>query len=100
MMWGDGYGIWWMWIPGFLLALLILGGIAFIVVLAVRMTGSQHTHGTGGDPARPAPGEAARRILEDRLARGEISVEEYRERVRALDEHIGPSSREAGDRSA
>ena len=85
MMWDYGYGMWWMWIPGLLLALLIIGGIggiAALIVMVVRSTGSStrppDTKRPGTDPAR--------RILEERLARGEITPEQYRELRSSLDE--------------
>lgn len=85
-MWNYGYGAWWMWLPASLLFLVIVGGIVVGIVLLVRMSDSTNRPGTTDDSAGPVTGGSARRILEDRLARGEISVEEYRERLRALDE--------------
>jgi len=82
MMWDYGYGMWWMWIPGILLALLIIGGIVALVVLAVRSTGSSALP----PDTKPADVDPARRILEERLARGEITPEQYRELRSTLDE--------------
>lgn len=61
-----------MWIPGLLLTILIVTAIVVVVVLAVR------------SPARPGntgmvQTDAAGRVLDERLARGEINVEQYRE---------------------
>ncbi|HET6672190.1 MAG TPA: SHOCT domain-containing protein [Agromyces sp.] len=83
MMWDYGYyGMWWMWIPGLLLALLIIGGIAALIVMAVRSTGSS----TRPPDTTPPNTDPARRILEERLARGEITPEQYRELRSTLDE--------------
>lgn len=79
MMWDYGYGAWWMWIPGLLLTLLIVAGIVVLIVLAVRSTGRSHD-------TRPAELDPARRILDERLARGEITPEQYRGLRSTLDE--------------
>lgn len=86
MMWDYGYGMWWLWIPGLLLPLLIVAGIVVLIVLAVRSSGSAgRPHDT-----QPAQSDPARRILEERLARGEITPEQYRELRTTLDERRGP----------
>jgi putative membrane protein len=81
MMWDYGYGAWWMWIPGVLIPLLVVAGIVVAVVLAVRATrsGSPAPGGSGPQP------DSARRILEDRLARGEITPDQFRELLEALE---------------
>ena len=86
MMWNHWYGAWWMWVPASLLFLVIVGGIVVGIVLLARMSDSSNSPGATDDSAGPATGGSARRILGDRLARGDISVEEYRERVGALDD--------------
>lgn len=86
MMWDYGYGMWWMWIPGLLLALLIIGGIVALIVLAIRSSSSP----TPPHDAKPAELDPARRILEERLARGEITPEQYRELRSTLDEGRRP----------
>jgi putative membrane protein len=57
-------------------------GLVVLIVLAVLflLRSGGVTTGRGG---RPAPG-AAEQILAERLARGEIDVEEYRARLAAL----------------
>ena len=84
MMWDYGYGMWWMWIPGLLLTLLIVAGIVALIVLAVRSSGRPH------DNTRPTDQDVARRILDERLARGEITTEQYRELRSTLDEGRHP----------
>jgi putative membrane protein len=83
MMWGYGMGNVWMWIWG----LFALIGLAILVLLAVRMfgggygTGSRHTL----DPQPPGR-SPARQILDERFARGELTADEYRDRIKVLGE--------------
>lgn len=88
MMWDYGYGMGWGWI----LILFGLLAVAALVVLVVRSF-------TAGPPSPPPgqppthgqpPGSNARAILEERLARGEVTPDEYREIRRALDETSPP----------
>lgn len=89
MMWDYGYGmgLGWLWL---ILALL---GLAALIVLVVRSfttgppPGSPPAHGP--HPGQP-PRSNARAILEERLARGEVTPDEYREIRRALDETAPP----------
>jgi len=83
MMWDYGYGMWWMWIPGLLVPLLIIAGIVVLIVLATRSSGRPHDTG-------PADLDSARRILDERLARGEVTPEQYRELRTTLDEGRRP----------
>ncbi|MDA3629598.1 SHOCT domain-containing protein [Saccharopolyspora oryzae] len=71
--WGPGMHGGPGWFIGPIFFLLFLGLIATVVVLAVRRR-----------PCRKAAGERAREILSERYARGEISSEEYRERLDGL----------------
>ena len=75
MGWGGG---WWMLIWG----TLMMVGLVVLVVWLVRTTatGSGATRGSGGED----PLASARRILAKRYARGELSTEEYRERLDQL----------------
>lgn len=71
---GFGMGGWW---------LLMVTGVVLLVVLLVRLLVAGRSRGPGGDvPAR----SAARRLLDERYARGELTGEEYQERVRTLGE--------------
>lgn len=79
MMFGNGFGWGWMWFGGVLLLLIL----AALIILIVRA-------GSAGSSARvgqlpPAP-NTARQIAEERLARGEITPDEFRQVARALDE--------------
>jgi putative membrane protein len=71
----DGWGGEWWWIVGrmFFLAVWVL-----LIVLAVRW------FGRGGRRREPSGLERARDVLAERYARGEISTEEYNERLERL----------------
>jgi putative membrane protein len=72
---GQMMGGWgWMWLVG-LLSMLLLVALGVVVVWAVTRSGST---------SRPDPTSRAREILNERYARGEISTDEYRERLDAL----------------
>ncbi|WP_442576655.1 SHOCT domain-containing protein [Microbacterium sp. F51-2R] len=81
MMYGHGFGWGWMWLGGILLLLIL----AALIILIVRMSTSGQSTGAGQAP-RAAP-SSARQIAEERLARGEITPDEFRQIARALDEH-------------
>ena len=75
---------------GLAVVVLVLVGFALLIYVAIRV-GTRSPDATGAPPTpagpqsgTPAGGEAARRILEERLARGEIDVDEFTERMRAL----------------
>jgi putative membrane protein len=76
----------WMLGPGWgwLFMALLLAGLVLVVVVLVRVLAG----GVGGGPAAGGGGVAgqrwARQILAERYARGQISTEEYRARLRAL----------------
>lgn len=79
MMNGHAFGWGWMWFAGIVLILIL----AALIVLIVRAS-------MGGAPSTgrvpSAVGGSARQIAEERLARGEISPDEFRQIARALDE--------------
>jgi len=65
----------WVWL------VLIVAGLLVIGYVAVRLAqGRQSTSPTGSDPS----GVTARRILDERYARGEIDDEEYQRRRNLL----------------
>jgi len=81
MMWGYGSNMgWMMWLWG----ILLLAGIALLVLVAVRLSGTGRTH--GGPPGPDAGRTRAQQILDERFARGELTAEEYHERLRVLGE--------------
>lgn len=83
-MMGYGSGMGWWWIFG----LLLLVGLVLLVVVAVRAAGGGVRR--AGDLPRADDGQLgrsrAREVLDERYARGELTTEEYRERLTALGE--------------
>lgn len=69
--------------------LLIVGTVVLGLVLVKAFTGSSGGGTRQGGAASPPTGAGPRRsreILDERDARGEISTEEFRERLRTLEE--------------
>lgn len=75
MDWGDSNGwAWWWMLPMMLFMVLLAGAVIWGVVAVVRSTTST------AQITRPD----AEDVLNERFARGEIDVSEYRERLDAL----------------
>lgn len=74
MMSAMGTGLTWVW-PG-----LIVGGIAALVWGVMRASASLRARGHSRK-------DRGRELLQERFARGEITEQELRERMRVLDEH-------------
>ncbi|MCZ7527924.1 MAG: SHOCT domain-containing protein [Acidimicrobiia bacterium] len=72
-MWGDGWG--WMWLLGTVVMVALVGLAVAALVWGAR---AGRAPGAGDGRAR------ARDILAERYARGEITTEEYRERLQEL----------------
>ena len=64
MMWQTAGG-WWMWVP----MVLVWVGFLALIVWTLRVQ---------ADPGSSSGGEEARKVLDRRLARGELDVTEYR----------------------
>ncbi|MGV8856917.1 SHOCT domain-containing protein [Rhodoglobus sp.] len=81
MMWGYG-NMGWAWGYG----LLALAGVALLIYVIVRLASSKSS--SEGTPENPRHSDAsgAKRILEERFARGELTTEQYREHLRVLNE--------------
>jgi len=79
---GNWFGMAWMW---FFWILLILGAILLVVVLVKTFAGPGNPPPGPHQPPGPDPNRA-RAILEERFARGEINADEFRERLRILEE--------------
>lgn len=73
----NGWGGGWMWLWG--VAMMVLFAV-FIVWLIRATTGSNGR----AAPAPRDPTDRAREILGERFAKGELSTEEYRERINEL----------------
>jgi putative membrane protein len=90
--WNNGGAHWGLWALAGLTLLIIAGILAWVVVTLMR---HQEGHPTGY-PAPPAPGQipgsAANplHILDERLARGDIDVEDYTHRRAILRGEDGP----------
>jgi putative membrane protein len=86
MMFGYGFGMGWMWLWG----LLALVGLLILIFVIVRVTTGgfkrNETSGTLPTIAGAAEKRTPRQILEERYAKGELSTEEYRERLSVLGE--------------
>ncbi|MEP6626239.1 MAG: SHOCT domain-containing protein [Acidimicrobiia bacterium] len=61
----------WMWLAGTFIMFFMIAGVGLIVWLVTRKPGHQSRSGL----------ENARAILADRMARGEITPDEYRDRL-------------------
>jgi putative membrane protein len=72
MMWTNGTS-WWMWL------LIVAGTIGFWVVVAMTVKAVIDPH----QPPAPAAPEPAR-LLDERLARGEIDTDEYLQQRRLI----------------
>jgi putative membrane protein len=77
---GFDMGMGWMW----LFWLLLIIGVVLLVVVAVRALGGGVTRGDGGEGRVSQEQSRARQVLDERYARGEITTEEYQERLRVL----------------
>ncbi|MFP3397151.1 SHOCT domain-containing protein [Brevibacterium sp. SIMBA_078] len=78
----GGMGLMWVFGP------LVLAGVIVLVVVLVK-TLSGRSSNTGAPDHGRAPGAdpgRGREILQERYARGELSAEEYRERLQTLED--------------
>ena len=81
MMYGFDYGWgWMMWFGG----VVIILNLGALIVLVVRSFTAGASPRPGQQPS--APGSSARQIAEERLARGELTPDEFREVAKALGE--------------
>lgn len=78
MMWGYGMNPVWFWLYG----LLSVAAVVVLIVWTVRVLRNGPS-----SPVGPRRSEA-RRILDERYARGELTTEQYREQVAELGEHL------------
>lgn len=82
---GGGYG-WWILMT--ITMVVFWGGLVwFAVTLIRRPSNSSHTTGSGmvaPSPTNNVTRKTAQEILDTRLARGEIELDDYRQRLEAL----------------
>lgn len=82
----NGYGMGGMGLMCVFGLLVLVGVIVGVVVLVKIFSGrSPNTGGSGTNPGIGAGASRGREILDERYARGEMSTEEYRERLWALE---------------
>ena len=72
----NGWGAGWMWVWG-------VAMMALFVTLTVALLRTSGATAPKSSPERP-PMERAREILAERYARGDLTAEEYRERITEL----------------
>jgi putative membrane protein len=60
------------------------GGLIWIGVTLLKRNHTPQLHAPGTPPVAAAPKPTAQEILDERLARGEIEPDDYRQRVEAL----------------
>ncbi len=93
MFWNGGGWAWWqaglMWLVMIAFWALLIWAIYALVTGITRRPGQARPGAQDGDP---------RRILDERLARGEIDAEEYRRLRDLLDGGAGRSTAGSGDR--
>ncbi len=82
MMWDEyGMGGWgWGWAWGF--GALVIVGVVILVVVLIRMLSQPRP--TPPPAMHPGGASSPKQILDDRYAKGEMTTEEYRERLSAL----------------
>ena len=77
MMNGIGMG------GGWLFGVLITVGVVLLIILLVRFLGGGVKRDGRGEPDVRGP-ISARQLLDERYARGDLTTEEYQERIRVL----------------
>lgn len=78
---GMGGGNWW-WIPMMIMMVAFWGGLIWLLVTLAKRNQTPQSMAAGSTQATPT----AVGILAERLARGEIEADEYRQRLAALNE--------------
>ncbi|MEO6827954.1 MAG: SHOCT domain-containing protein [Microbacteriaceae bacterium] len=89
-MMGNGYGnimgggmlMMWPWM--FLLTALVIAGLVFLILLIVRLVRRVPVQTRESAQTLGPDNQFARRILDERYARGEIGHDEYRQRRETL----------------
>lgn len=96
MFWYGGGWAWWqailMWF-GMIAFWAAVAWAVYLLLTGVRRLERPERPGLPPSPAPPGPpaGGGPRRILDERLARGEIEPEEYRRLRDLLEEHPAPA---------
>lgn len=80
-MWGYGYNMMgWGWLAGVVVVVLIV--VAVVVVL--RLVPGRVNHPATTPPSAAGSTQTPRQILDERYAKGDLTTEEYLERVKHL----------------
>jgi putative membrane protein len=89
--WGRDGGFHWLGLVWMIVTLLAAGGLVWFGATLLRRTRHLDSPSApAAPPAPPAPARpSARDILDERLARGEIDVDDYHQRIAAL---AGPAT--------
>ncbi|MDN4643354.1 SHOCT domain-containing protein [Arthrobacter sp. PsM3] len=85
MMGGYGSGMGWTW----MFWLLLIVGVLLLAGLGIWFSAGRRRGGSAGSPdgrgaGLAGSGDTPREILDERFARGELTAEEYHERLRTL----------------
>ena len=84
--WDHDWGGWW-WLSMLLMMIAFWGGIVWVVVTLLRH-GARPPSAHPSEPTAPIPTRLTpTEILAERLARGEIDPDEYRQRLDVLRDH-------------
>jgi len=91
--WNDHMGGGWWWIPMTIMMIVVVGGLVWLGVALIRRGGNTSSLAANahGAPTGVAsrPGSTPREILDERLARGEVELEDYRQRLAAFKSPTG-----------
>lgn len=82
-MWHDYAGDGWVWMA------FAMGAAALVVVIGAIWFAGLFIDGSGRASRAPGSRPDARRILDERLARGELDADDYRTRRRAISDEDG-----------
>ena len=80
MMWGDFGMSGWFW--GF--GVLVVIGVVILLIVLIRMLSNPRTTPPQAGPTAAGGTPSPKQILDERYAKGELTTDEYRERVSAL----------------
>jgi putative membrane protein len=96
--WGRHGGFHWLGLVWMIVLIVVAGGLVWFGVTLLRRTRQLEAAAPAGASTVPEAAAAARpsarEILDERLARGEIEIDDYHQRLAALNGSAGPATRE------